>query len=498
MTVYDQIVVGAGISGMTSALLLAKQGFRVALVESFPLLGPTVRGFNRRGVHFETGIHLIGGLGEGDPLDIYFKHLGIGGKLRKIPFNPNGCDCFRFEKQDREICLPYGYERVRKALQEAFPAEKQAIDQYLQRLQTIFDSSSFLNFNLDFNLDSLAHDETESLSDYLDSITADPNLKDLLCCHSLLYGTAPHEAMLSTHALVAGSYFRSSHTIEGGGKALVDAYQKQLKQYGVEIFCSRKAIRITHDADKNFKSLLLDDGTELPGQICIWSAHPASMLRCVEDGAFRPVFKRRINELQETVSALILFGIAETPVQTLKGRSIYLWPESDYSKVLSGKTGMDENAIFLSAGQTLGRNGEQSVTAIMPYSYGKFSKWKDSNLKNRPHDYLSFKAEIISEFTEQVFARCPEMRGKVKFIDSATPLTLRDYCHSPYGSLYGAAHTVSQYNPLPATKIKGLLLAGQSIIAPGVMGAVVSAYLTCGFIYGHEKIHKELQCIYNA
>ncbi|WP_320007325.1 FAD-dependent oxidoreductase [Maridesulfovibrio sp.] len=498
MPAYNQIIVGAGISGMTSALLLAKQGFKVALVEAFPLLGPTVRGFNKYGVHFETGIHLIGGMGDGDPLDTYFKHLGIAEKLRKIPFDRHGCDCFRFEKQGREICLPYGYERVRNSLHEAFPAEKQAIDKYLQRLQTIFDSSSFLNFNLDFNLDSLAHDETESLSDYLNSITADQNIKDLLSCHSLLYGTPPHEAMLSTHALVAGSYFRSSHTIEGGGKALADIYQKQLKEHGVDIYCSRKAVRITHDENKNFKSLLLDDGTELRGQICIWSAHPAAMIRCVEDGAFRPVFKRRINELQETVSALILFGIAEAPVKSLQGRSIYLWPESDYSQVLSGKTGMDDNAVFLSAGQTLGRKGEQSITAIMPCSIEKFSRWQDSGLNNRPQEYLDFKAEVMAEFEKQVFARCPELRNKVEFIDAATPLTLRDYCHSPYGSLYGAAHTVSQYNPLPATKIKGLLLAGQSIIAPGVMGAVVSAYLTCGFIYGHEKIHKELQCIYNA
>ncbi|TIH15788.1 NAD(P)/FAD-dependent oxidoreductase [Marinifilum sp. JC120] len=495
---YDQIVVGAGISGMTSALLLAKQGHKVALVEAFPLLGPTVRGFSRQGVHFETGIHLIGGMGDGDPLDIYFKHLGIGDDLVKIPFNEEGCDCFRFEKSKHEICLPYGFERVCQTLHQAFPAEKHAIDQYLKRIKTIFDSSSFLNFKLDFNLESAAHDETESLKNYLDSISNNQELKDLLSCHALLYGTPPEQAMLSTHALVAGSYFRSSHTIEGGGKALVDAYQKQLKAHEVDVFCNKKAVRINYDKDKNFKSLLLDDGTKLRGKICIWSAHPAAMLRCVEEGAFRPIFRRRINELQETVSALILFGIAETPIKALQGRNIYLWPESNYNEVLSGKTEMADNAIFLSAGQTLGRDGKQSVTAIMPYSFDKFSKWQDSKLTTRPQDYLDFKAEIMADFEKQVLARCPELRGQVEFIDAATPLTLRDYCHSPYGSMYGAAHTISQYNPLPATKIKGLLLAGQSIIAPGVMGAVISAYLTCGFICGHQKIHEELRCIYNA
>lgn len=498
MQSYDQIVVGAGISGLTSALLLAKQGYKVALVEVFPLPGPTVRGFSRQGIHFETGIHLIGGLGDKDPLDTYFKHLGIGEDLVKIPFKQDGCDCFRFEKTGREICLPYGYERIRQTLRQSFPAEEKAIDRYLKRIKTIFDSSSFLNFDLDFDLESLAHDETESLRDYLDSISENQKLKDLLSCHALLYGTPPEQAMLSTHALVAGSYFRSSHTIEGGGKALVESYQKQLKKHGVDIYCGRKAIHINHDEEKNFKSLLLDNGSRLHGTICIWSAHPAGMLRCVEDGVFRPVFKRRINELQETVSALILFGIAEIPVEVLQGQNIYLWPESNYNEVLSGKTDMAENAIFISAGQTLGRGKKQSVTAIMPYSFEKFSKWQNSNLKSRPKDYLDVKASIMAEFENQVFTRCPELQGKVEFIDSATPLTLRDYCHSPFGSMYGAAHTISQYNPLPATKIKGLLLAGQSIIAPGVMGAVVSAYLTCGFIYGHEKIHEELRCIYNA
>ncbi|NDV26724.1 NAD(P)/FAD-dependent oxidoreductase [Desulfovibrio sp. JC010] len=498
MTAYDHIVVGAGISGMTSALLLAKQGYKVALLEAFPLPGPTVRGFNRKGVHFETGVHLIGGLGDKDPLDTYFKHLGISDDLIKIPFDKDGCDCFHFEKQKKRICLPHGYERVRRTLHREFPAETEAIDKYLDQIRTIFESSSFLNFKLDFNLESAAHDDNGSLKDYLDSITDNQELKDLLCCHTLLYGTPPRQAMLTTHALVAGSYFRSSHTVESGGKTLVDAYQKQLKKHGVDVFCEKKAVRINHDEDKNFKSLLLDNGTELKGRICIWSAHPAAMLRCVEDGAFRPVYKRRINELQETVSALILFGIAENPVEELQGRNIYLWPESDYEKVLSGETAMAENAIFLSAGQTLDSDGKQSVTAIMPYSFTEFSKWKDSSLKNRPQDYLDFKAAVMAEFEKQVFKRCPELLGKVEFIDAATPLTLRDYCQSPFGSMYGAAHTVSQYNPLPATKIKGLLLAGQSIIAPGVMGAVVSAYLTCGFICGHEKIHEELQCIYNA
>jgi all-trans-retinol 13,14-reductase len=70
---------------------------------------------------------------------------------------------------------------------------------------------------------------------------------------------------------------------------------------------------------------------------------------------------------------------------------------------------------------------------------------------------------------------------------------MRDFLHSPRGGLYGCQHTVSQFNPVPVTRISNLLLAGQSIIAPGLMGAMISAFLACGFLLG-DSVCKEAAC----
>ena len=48
-------------------------------------------------------------------------------------------------------------------------------------------------------------------------------------------------------------------------------------------------------------------------------------------------------------------------------------------------------------------------------------------------------------------------------------------------------------HPLPITKVPGLLLAGQSIVAPGLLGAVISAVLCCGFVLGHDVLRGEIR-----
>ena len=111
----------------------------------------------------------------------------------------------------------------------------------------------------------------------------------------------------------------------------------------------------------------------------------------------------------------------------------------------------------------------------------------------RPSDYTNYKDKIAEKLCKYLAAVYPELSENIRFTECATALTLRDYSHSPFGSLYGVKHKVGQYNPLPLTKAKGLFLAGQAIAAPGILGAVVSAFLVCGIIIGHYRVLKELK-----
>lgn len=55
---YEVIVIGAGISGLTTALIFAKEGRKVALFERDTDIAPLIRPYKRKGSEFSPGLHI--------------------------------------------------------------------------------------------------------------------------------------------------------------------------------------------------------------------------------------------------------------------------------------------------------------------------------------------------------------------------------------------------------------------------------------------------------
>ena len=76
---------------------------------------------------------------------------------------------------------------------------------------------------------------------------------------------------------------------------------------------------------------------------------------------------------------------------------------------------------------------------------------------------------------------------------AATPYTFERYTGTPGGSMYGIKQSVNQIKLNSVTQIKGLYLAGQSILMPGVMGGAVSGLLGVSNIVGIEDVWREVK-----
>ena len=105
--IYDVIVVGAGMGGMTAACLLAGDGLRVLVLEAGHVPGGCSSSYYRKGYTFESGATTLIGFDEYQPLRMLEERLGID--IPKIALNPsmtvhmNGKKIIRRQNRDEWV-----------------------------------------------------------------------------------------------------------------------------------------------------------------------------------------------------------------------------------------------------------------------------------------------------------------------------------------------------------------------------------------------------------
>ena len=73
----DAIVIGSGLGGLLSGVILSRAGYRVTVLEKAAQPGGCLQTFTREGLRFDTGFHSVAGLEEGGPLERIFRPLGL-------------------------------------------------------------------------------------------------------------------------------------------------------------------------------------------------------------------------------------------------------------------------------------------------------------------------------------------------------------------------------------------------------------------------------------
>lgn len=491
---YDYVVIGSGLSGIVSSIILAKHDYRVALVEKSDRIAPLARGFRRKGIFFDTGFHHAGGIGPGEIGDAFFRYLGLSDSIEQVPCNPDCFDIVRFTDTQFEFRFPSGYERLRERLHEVFPGDRQAVDEYLEMVKIQCASLPYLNLEADFGtLEVLKSVHGPSLKEFLDQRTGNALLKEVLSVHCLLNGVPPAEQSIIDYANIVGPYYESVHRIRGGGSVMIKAFEGILKKTGVDVLCGRAVSGIMFSAAGTLEGVRLEDNTVMESGGCISTIHPLHLLEIVPESLFRPAYVNRLRSLEETVSSYILFGEADPDLDLLSGSTVYIMPPRDRD-YFNMDAPLEKRPLNISSSSNPNKDAsKRGFFVICPAAIEETREWDESFLGDRPEGYRVFKQETAERMLRHIESTCDELRGKIRPVDFSTPLTLRDYSNSPFGSMYGIKHKIEQYNPSTVTRAPGLLLAGQSIIAPGLLGAIISGFVACGTVLGHEYLRRELK-----
>ncbi|MCK5689862.1 NAD(P)/FAD-dependent oxidoreductase [Myxococcota bacterium] len=494
---YDAVILGSGMSGLSSALILAKEGKRVLVLEQHYRAGGYLHRFFRPGgLAFDVGFHYFGAVEQGQVLGSYFKYLGVLDKIKLIPLDPEGYDELHYPGFN--FTIPAGEERYKEVLKKRFPSDIQGIDRYFDDLERIVAGFAFYRLKTEQDLGHADKWMSISLKSYLDTLTQNQDLQLALMGQNPLYGVEPSRTPVGLHALVTDSFMQNPYAIQGGGDALIQAMVERIQEEGGEVRTSKRVTQLHVDENRQIKAVQTEDGELFHTELVVGAIHPKSIIAMLPEKALRPGYKRRLSEMEDGIGTLSIFMTTKADLSSYASRNIYNYKTRDLDSLY---THPDSAGQFIfttvpTAREGVGKSGLHQVIGlgVMPWDHVK--KWSDTKSGKRGADYLAFKEETGQKSSELITEVIPELRGNIESIEIATPLTNRDYTGSAGGAAYGIHHSVEQsgrYGLRPRMKVGGLYMTGQSVLMPGVCGVTISAFHTSSIILGSDylmgKVH---------
>src|SRR5215218_7264089 len=120
MQKYDAVIIGSGLGGLACGTILAKEGYKVCILEKQQQIGGTLQTFVRERVIFDSGVHYVGALDKGQILHMLFTYLGIMDKLKLRKMDEDGFDAVIFNGDPTIYRYAQGYENFIQTLLKEF------------------------------------------------------------------------------------------------------------------------------------------------------------------------------------------------------------------------------------------------------------------------------------------------------------------------------------------------------------------------------------------
>ena len=491
---FDAIIVGSGIGGLTAAAALAKYGRRVLVLEQHSQLGGLTQTFSRGDYSFATGVHYIGGLGDGPGPEGQFGRMlrRLAGK--ELRFAPLGSpyDIIRLPAFEFPIEAPL--EAYRARLKASFPGETAAIDAYFaacaeaERASLALFQARALPAPLSvlvrwLNAARMRRALRTSTADAVRGFR-DPRLAAVLSARWGDYGVPPDRAPFMVHALVTGSYYAGAYYPVGGPAQFARAFAQAIRAASGELRTHSPvaAIRL--------------DGGRVAG-VCLASGEPIDAANVVSDigarntldalpGDAAPGWRESIARFEPGLSYITLYVGFHGDIRAggATAANVWVYETEEVGRVWERPADEDAPSLFVSfpslkdTAHHSPRRHTAEVVALCRWD--PFAAWAGSSPGRRPEEYEATKAWIAERLLAQFKRHFPRLAPLVDFHELSTPLSQASYVGADRGAMYGIEMSAARLRSKALrsrTPVPGLFLAGQDAGSMGIQGAFMGGYM---------------------
>lgn len=489
---YDVIVIGAGLSGLTAAALLAKRGLKVAAIDRNDMPGGSCGIFRRGEATFDYGSSMLYGWGDAgfnphrfvmncleEPIDI-IKHdllYCVVYEGRRIRF---WADLDRFAAELGEV-FPTEKEHILRFYRDlgviyrhvmvetptyASPDEtdpKQGLKSLLKHPISYFRFLSYLNMSAETLLKRYFRDP--AIFRFFDKLTS------TYCYTTVKETPAILAAVMFVDNHIGGSYYPAGSTLFLPGKL-----EKAIEENGGTMILRKEVVKIVF-RDGRPAGVALDDGSMLEADDIVHSGSVWNLYgKLVRDHA-DPKRIAWAENLESTYPSVMLYTLVDAtaiPAGTLPVEMLVGNPERiDESEVTVYITSIDDRTVCPADAHI--------VMAIGP----SFERWDRSDRKA----YQAMKAKEKARLLGVLERRFPGISEHVRYADVGTPATIERYVMKKGGAVAGPKQKLGQHM-FRRLHIKSewptLFLCGESTI----MGTGTPAVTTSGLSAANAILRK--------
>jgi len=510
---YDVVIIGAGISGLTSSALFSKSGISSCVLEMHYTAGGYLQGFERKGFKFDTAIHWLNDCGTNGFVTKTFKI--IGNDYPKVQIQKN---IRRFVNDDIDYLITNNPDKFKEELISKFPEDKKGIKKFFEdakkisksfdiyidlnrslETRTIFSKAMYgiklLRFALAF-IPHIKYKGKKGLLKGLNKYSKNPEFHKIF---------SSENEILSCIVPIAWAYSNNfQNPPKGGSKEFTDWLSYASKKMDGEIFFNSKVIEIItkNKKVKGVKYINKDEIHEINCKYIVAACDLESIYtKMLNKNIISP---KKIDALKnaEIYSSSVTISIAlDCPAEQLNmgEESIYLFDNKHNTDILSNGNPHESGIHILSPSvrdNSLAPEGKGIITLFIPAWIKNNNYWNCKKDKNgnfiRGNEYKKLKKEyaeiLINRVQEKVI---PNLKEHIIFYDVATPITYLRYTNNKNGTMMGQRpgkanmqNKVASYK----TPIKNLLISGHwADLGGGVPIAVKTALNTSLIILQKEN-----------
>ena len=483
-SVFDDLVIGAGMGGLTTAALLAARGRRVLVVEAHDVPGGYAHTFTVGKYRFCAQVHYVFGCGEGEPVGELLRRTGLDAHVRFNRLDPEGFDHVVVGGERHRI--PNGLEKFRDRLIRAFPDDARPIRGY-------FDAVMAIGRELDrmpktirlrdlvtapFRFPRLLKYKSWTLGRLYDSLRMPPRLRTILAGQSGDYLLSPNEVSLLLHVALVRAYDRGAYYPEKHYVHFVESVASYVKSRpGCEMLLETEVESIL-TSGRRVTGVRTKRGETFTASRYVSNVDPRRTATLL--GAER--WARELSYDYSSGNLTLYLGIRDIDLRDYGFGSYNVWhyPHDDidaiYRRQLEGHDYSDP-WLFMST-PTLHTDapglcppGHQILELATSADYAWFKALRDRDRRAYNAEKKRLREAMLA-VVERHYV--PGLSKHLAIQVMGTPATNERFCTAPFGNAYGSALTpknVSRRVP-HATPFANLFLVNATAGFPSVGGTV--------------------------